>query len=153
MNAAADVILGTYPSWSHLVLRLALGITFFAHGAQKVFGAFGGPGLQSTITTFRQYLGIPPAATVLAAVVECFGGLAMILGFLSRPVALAMLGLMVVAVWKVHFQHGFFLNLQNTPGKGHGFEFNFVLAAMALAIAIGGAGRWSIDRVLWSAFR
>jgi len=150
MNTAADVILGTYPSWSHLVLRLALGVTFFAHGSQKVFGAFGGPGLRNTINVFREYLGIPPAATVLAALVECFGGLAMVVGLLSRPVALAMIGVMATAAWKVHVKNGFFLNLQNEPGKGHGFEFNFVLAAMALAIAIGGGGRWSIDRLLWS---
>lgn len=150
MNAA-DVILGTYPSWSHLVLRVALGVIFFAHGAQKVFGWFGGPGLRNTMNTFRQYMGIPPAAAALAAFVECFGGLAMVLGFLARPVALAMLGVMLVAIVKVHFKHGFFINLQNTPGKGHGFEFNLALGAMALAILIGGAGQWSIDRALSSA--
>lgn len=147
MNAA-DVVLGTYPSWSHLVLRIALGATFFAHGAQKMFGWYGGPGLKNTVTTFKQYMGIPPAATIAAASVECFGGLAMILGLLSRPVALAMIGLMVVAAMKVHVKHGFFLNFQNAPGKGHGFEYNFVLGAMALSILIGGAGVLSIDRAL-----
>jgi putative oxidoreductase len=148
MNVA-DTVLGTYPSWSHLIVRVALGITFFAHGAQKVFGWYGGPGLKNTIATFKQYMGIPPAATVAAASVECFGGLLMIAGILARPVALAMIVVMVVAAVKVHVPHGFFLNFQSTPGKGHGFEYNFVLAAMALSILIGGAGVLSIDRALW----
>src|SRR6266545_3875999 len=69
-----DMILGSYPSWSLLIARIVLGIIFFAHGAQKVFGWFGGPGLRGVIGYFKQSLGIPAPATVLAALIECFGG-------------------------------------------------------------------------------
>jgi putative oxidoreductase len=147
MDDLLALVFGTFPSWSHLVIRLALGVIFFAHGAQKVFGWFGGRGLSATIAGFRQ-MNIPPAATVLAAFVECFGGLAVLVGFLTRPAALGLIGVMLVAIAKVHVAHGFFLNWSMTPGKGHGYEFNLALLAMALAILIGGGGVLSIDRLI-----
>ena len=146
MDTWLDLLLGTYPSWSRLVVRLALGIVMFAHGAQKVFGWFGGHGLKATIQAFQQHLKIPPAATVLAAFVECFGGLVLIVGFLARPAALGIIGIMVVAVATVHWKNGFFLATQ--PGQSNGWEYNFALAAMALAVLIGGAGALSIDFLL-----
>jgi len=147
MQDLVDLVFGTYSSWSHLVVRIVLGIVFFAHGAQKTFGWFGGRGLSATIAGFRQ-MNIPPAATAIAAFTECFGGLAMIVGFLARPAALGLIVVMLVAVAKVHAQHGFFLNFALTPGKGHGYEFNLVLIAMSLSILIGGAGAFSIDRLV-----
>jgi putative oxidoreductase len=143
MDDALDLLLGTYPSWSRLVVRLALGLVFFAHGAQKVFGWFGGHGLKATVQTFQQYLKVPPAATTLAAFVECFGGLALVVGFLARPAAVGIIVVMLVAIAKVHWRNGFFL--ATAPGQGNGWEFNFVLIAMAVAVLIGGAGALSID--------
>ncbi len=125
MPAALDAVLGTYPSWSHLVVRLALGVVFFAHGSQKVLGWFGGHGLAGTVKMFQA-------------------------GLLARPAAVGIIVVMLVAIAKVHGKHGFFLNL-GVPGKGPGYEFNFVLIAMALSILIGGAGVLSIDRALWLA--
>jgi putative oxidoreductase len=147
MRDLVDVLFGTYPSWSHLLVRLGLGIVFFAHGAQKTFGWFGGRGLAATIAGFRQ-MNIPPAAATFAALVECLGGLAMIVGFLARPAALGLIVVMLVAIAKVHGQHGFFLNFALTPGKGHGYEFNLALIAMALSVLIGGAGAFSIDHLI-----
>jgi putative oxidoreductase len=149
MAATLDAVLATYPSWSLLVVRLALGVVFFAHGAQKVLGWFGGPGLDGTIKMFRG-MGVPPAATVLAAFIEFFGGGAMILGLLVRPAAVGIMVVMFVAITMVHAKHGFFLNL-GVPGKGPGYEYNFVLIAMALAILIGGGGILSLDRAIWLA--
>jgi putative oxidoreductase len=143
-----DLVFGTYPSWSHLVVRLGLGAVFFAHGAQKVLGWFGGPGLRGTITYFQQGLGIPPAATVMAALIEFVGALCLIVGFLARPAALGIIAVMLVAIGTVHRKHGFFVNWALTPGKGHGYEFNLVLIAMALSILMGGAGVFSVDRLL-----
>ena len=147
MQDLVDLVFGTYPSWSHLVVRVGLGIVFFAHGAQKTFGWFGGHGLSATIGGFRQ-MNIPPAATALAAFTECFGGLALIVGFVARPAALGLILVMLVAVAKVHAKNGFFLNFALAQGKGHGYEFNLVLIAMALSIVIGGAGALSIDRLI-----
>lgn len=147
MDNLVDVVFGTFPSWSHLVVRLGLGVIFFAHGAQKVFGWFGGGGLKATIAGFRQ-MNIPPAATVVAAVVECFGGLAVLLGFLVRPAALGLIVVMLVAIAKVHARNGFFLNWYMTPGKGHGYEFNLALLAMALALLIAGGGALAVDRLI-----
>lgn len=147
MEDAIQFVFGTFPSWSHLVVRLILGIIFFAHGAQKVFGWFGGRGLRETIAGFRQ-MGIPPAATVVAACIECFGGLAMIVGFLARPAALGLIVVMLVAISKVHVRNGFFLNWSMAQGKGHGYEFNLALIAMALSILIGGGGLLSVDRLI-----
>lgn len=148
MDNTVDLLLATYPSLSMLIVRLGAGIVFFAHGAQKVFGWFGGPGLKATIQTFQNYMKIPPAATVLAALIECFGGLALIVGLLVRPAAVGLIVVMLVAVVKVHGPNGFFINFAGTPGKGHGFEFNFVLIMMLLAILLAGAGVLSIDRAL-----
>jgi putative oxidoreductase len=147
MQDLMDIVFGTYPSWSHLIVRLGLGVVFFAHGAQKVFGWFGGYGLTQTVAGFRQ-MHIPAAATVAAACIECFGGLAMIVGLLARPVALGLIVVMLVAIKKVHSRHGFFLNWSLAQGKGHGFEFNLALIAMALSILIGGAGALSIDGLI-----
>jgi putative oxidoreductase len=148
MDNTVDLLLATYPSVSMLLVRLGAGIVFFAHGAQKVFGWFGGPGLKATIQTFQSYMKIPPPATVLAAFIECFGGLALIVGLLVRPAAVGLVAVMLVAVVKVHGRNGFFINFSGTPGKGHGFEFNFVLIMMLLAVLLAGAGVLSIDRAL-----
>lgn len=147
MEDLIALVFGTYPSWSHLVVRLALGTVFFAHGAQKTFGWFGGRGLSATIGGFRS-MGIPPWATTIAAFTECFGGLAMIVGVLVRPAAVGLIIVMLMAIVKVHAAHGFFVNFAMTPGKGHGYEFNLVLTAMALSILIGGAGALSLDRLV-----
>lgn len=143
-----DIIFGSYPSWSLLIVRVVLGIIFFAHGAQKVFGWFGGPGLKGTIGYFKQSLGIPAGATVIAAFTECFGGLAILVGFLARPAALGLVCVMLVAVAKVHWKNGFYLNMSMTPGKGHGYEFNLALIGLALAVLVGGAGLFSVDRLI-----
>ena len=146
MDNALDLLLGTYPSWSRLVVRLALGIVFFAHGSQKLLGWFGGHGLKATIQVFQQYMKVPPAVTVLVALIEFLGGIAMIVGLLARPFALGLIVIMLVAIAKVHWKNGFFLASQ--PGQSNGWEFNFVLIAMALAVLIGGAGALSVDVLL-----
>ena len=147
MNDLVSLVFGTFPSWSHLVTRLALGAIFFAHGAQKALGWFGGRGLKETIAGFRQ-MGIPPAATLAAALVECLGGLALIPGLLVRPAALGLIAVMVVAIAKVHARNGFFLNWSVAQGKGHGYEANLAFLAMAVACLIAGGGALSLDLLI-----
>ncbi|MFZ1058618.1 MAG: DoxX family protein [Candidatus Rokuibacteriota bacterium] len=141
-------LFGTYPSWSLLVVRVVLGVIFFAHGAQKLFGWFGGYGLKGTIGYFQQALKIPAPLTVLCALTECFGGLAVLVGFLSRPAALGLAIVMLVAIAKVHIPNGFFINWSLQQGKGHGYEMNLALIAMAAAVFVGGGGAVSVDRLI-----
>jgi putative oxidoreductase len=113
-----------------------------------VFGLFGGPGLKGTIGYFQSSLGVPPALGVLAALTECFGGLAVFVGLLTRLAALGLIVVMLVAVAKVHWRNGFFLNMSLQSGKGHGFEFNWALIGMALALLVGGGGAKSLDLLI-----
>src|ERR1700682_6697686 len=94
-KSAMEILFATFASKSLLIVRVVLGVIFFAHGAQKVFGWYGGPGLRGVIGYFKQSLGVPAPLTVLAALTECFGGLAMIVGLLVRPAAA---GLVIVLV-------------------------------------------------------
>lgn len=143
-----DMLLGTFGSRPLLIVRVVLGVIFFAHGAQKVFGWFGGPGLRGVIAYFKQALGVPAPLTVLAALTEFLGGVAMIVGFLVRPAAVGLIIVMLVAIATVHWKNGFFINWSLAPGKGHGYEMNLALIGMALAVLVGGAGVGSIDRWL-----
>lgn len=85
---------------------------------------------------------------MLAALTECFGGLAVLLGFLARLAALGLIVNMLVAIATVHWPHGFFLNWSLEQGKGHGFEFNLALIGLAGSVLVGGAGAVSIDRMI-----
>ena len=143
-----EMLFATFPSKSLFIVRVVLGVIFFAHGAQKVFGWFGGPGLRGVIGYFKQSLGIPAPLTVLAAFVEFLGGLAMVFGILVRPSAVGLILVMLVAIAKMHWPNGFFINWGLQPGKGHGYEMNLALIAMALAVLVGGAGILSIDRLI-----
>ena len=141
-------LFGTYPSWSLLIVRVVLGVIFFGHGAQKLFGWFGGYGLKGTIGYFQQALKIPPWLTVFCALTECFGGLAVLVGFLSRPAALGLIIVMLVAIERVHWPNGFFINWSLQQGKGHGYEMNLALIAIEAAVLIGGGGAVSVDRLI-----
>jgi putative oxidoreductase len=129
------------------VLRLTLGVIFFVHGAQKLFGWFGGFGYKQTMAVFTGQMGIPAPLALLAIVAEFFGGLGLIAGFLGRVAAVGVLAAMVVAMVMVHWRHGFFMNWYGNQ-EGEGVEYHLLAIALALAIAIGGSGAFSLDRVL-----
>jgi putative oxidoreductase len=135
--------------WGLTVLRVAVGLVFIAHGAQTLFGLFGGPGLAATAERFAQ-LGLP-AAYPLAAVsgiVQFAGGLMLLLGAWTRWAAIALAAGTAAAVWFAHLAHGFFLNWSLTPGVGHGYEYHFVLIGSCVCLALSGAGELSIDGLL-----
>jgi putative oxidoreductase len=123
-------------------LRLCLGAVFLAHGGQKLFGMWDGPGLTGT-AGFLTSLGLTPAypLAVLVAVTEFAGGVLLIVGGFTRWVALALAVDMAVAVWKVHYIHGFFLN---SPG-GAGVEFCLVLIGGLICLMLTGPGAFSVD--------
>jgi putative oxidoreductase len=125
-----------------LVLRLVLGGVFAAHGAQKLFGSFGGPGIEGT-AGFHEQLGIKSAKpmAILAGLAEFVGGILVIAGFLTPLAALALIVVMIVAILKVHLENGFF-------AASGGYEFNLVLIAVAVALLLAGSGAYGIDAAL-----
>jgi len=129
------------------LLRLALGVVFFAHGAQKMLGWFGGAGYSGTMTFFTQTLGVPSVLAELAILAEFLGGIGLILGFLTRIAAFGIAIDMMVAVAMVHASNGFFMNWFGNQ-HGEGFEFHILAIAMALFALVHGAGALSIDRAL-----
>lgn len=134
--------LSTNAGWSALALRIPVGIIFAAHGAQKLFGWFGGYGLEGT-GQWMASIGLAPGylMALLAGSAEFFGGLALIAGLLVRPAA-AMLGFaMLVAIFSVHIGNGLFMS-------NNGYEFGLVLLAASVSLMVSGAGRASVDSML-----
>jgi putative oxidoreductase len=134
--------------WAPVALRLGLAVIFIAHGGQKLFGLWSGPGLQPTIEAFERSLGVPSYLTLIVVGTEFFGGLTLLLGFLTRIAAAGLAADMTAAIIKVHFMNGFFLNWSITPGRGHGIEFNLALLAMTLSLLLSGPGKLALDRLL-----
>jgi putative oxidoreductase len=131
------------------ILRFVLGVIFFAHGAQKMLGWFGGYGFSGTMGFFTDVMHIPVLFAFLAITAEFFGGLGLILGFLTRIAALGIFANMVVAIAMVHYRFGFFMNWTGAQ-KGEGFEYHLLVLAITAFLMIRGAGAVSIDRVLAS---
>lgn len=123
------------------VLRIAAGLFLVPHGAQKLFGWFGGHGLSATGQFFQTKLGLPAGIALVAGLIEFFGGLALALGLLTRPAAALATGLLLVAAVQVHLGAGFFW----TAG---GFEYPLLWGIVTLAYAIRGGGRYSIDALI-----
>jgi len=140
-------ILNTSNDLAVAVVRLVLGCVFFAHGAQKMLGWFGGYGFSGTMGFFTHQMGIPAPFAFLAICAEFFGGLGLIVGFLGRIAAFGILFEMIVAIAIVHRHNGFFMNWGGDQ-KGEGFEYHLLAVAIALAIAIKGSGALSVDRFL-----
>jgi putative oxidoreductase len=129
------------------ILRLVLGVVFFAHGAQKMLGWFGGFGFSGTMGFFTGTMHIPAPLAFLAIAAEFLGGLGLILGFLTRIAAFGIAVNMLVAIATVHSAVGFFMNWNGTQ-KGEGFEFHLLVLAMTAFLMIRGAGAFSIDRAI-----
>jgi putative oxidoreductase len=123
-------------------LRIPVGIIFSAHGAQKLFGWFGGYGLAGT-GQWMDSIGLAPGVlmALLAGAVEFFGGLALMAGLLVRPAAASLAVAMLVAIFAVHLDKGLFV-------AANGYEFALALLAVAVALVISGAGRGSVDRAI-----
>ncbi len=132
--------------WSYPLIRAATGLILMPHGAQKLFGWFGGDGLEGTGGFFAQNLGLEPGVLWAALVggIEFFGGLFLALGFLTRPAALGVTILMVV-VFAVHLPNGFF-------SYENGYEYPLLWGLVALAIAFKGGGEMSLDRAIGREF-
>jgi putative oxidoreductase len=123
------------------LIRITAGLLLVPHGAQKLFGWFGGYGIEATGQFFASKLGLPASLALLAGMIEFFGGLMLAVGLFTRPVAALVVGLMAVAVLQVHLGAGFFWT-------GGGFEYPLFWGIVALAFVIRGGGRYSVDRLI-----
>jgi putative oxidoreductase len=141
-NSLINRILTTDNSLGSLALRLPAGIIFAAHGAQKLFGAFGGYGLEGT-GQWMASIGLEPGylMALAAGSAEFFGGIALLLGLLVRPAAAMLAFTMLVAIFAVHASNGLFMS-------NNGYEFGLSLLAISVALAFYGGGAFSVDRLL-----
>lgn len=140
-------IISTENNWAALVLRVGLGLVIFPHGAQKLFGWFGGYGLEGTLNYFTQTMGLPLFLAVLVIAAESLGSLGLIVGFLTRFAAFGIACVMTGAILTVHLKNGFFMNWAGNQA-GEGFEFHLLALTLAVAIMITGGGKASIDSYL-----
>lgn len=136
--------LGTIDSFGPTVLRLALAIVMFPHGAQKVLGWFGGHGFQATIRTFTETMHIPYVLALAVIITEFAGSILLAAGFLTRLWGIGFAVLMAVAAVKVHAANGFFMNWQGNQ-EGEGFEYHILAFGMAITLLILGGGKFSAD--------
>jgi putative oxidoreductase len=130
--------------WAHTLLRVALGLILIPHGMQKLFGAFGGPGMNGFTGVLQKY-GYPPGFSTFIAwpimITEFFGGILLVLGLFTRPVAVAVLIFMLEAA-RFHWGlAGFFWTAR-------GNEYPLILAALAFYFIVQGGGRLSADAKL-----
>ena len=129
-----------------LVLRLVVGATFAAHGAQKLFGVWGGAGLAGT-GAYLDSLGLSPGypLAVAVALTQFAGGLLLIAGLVTGYVTVLLAFTVLGAMWNVHLAHGFFINWGSVAGRGHGVEYHLVSLAALFCLALTGPGAFSIE--------
>ncbi|MED5294290.1 MAG: DoxX family protein [Pseudomonadota bacterium] len=135
-------VISSSDSLAPLALRVPAGIIFMAHGAQKLFGWFGGYGLEGT-GQWMASIGLEPGylMALAAGSAEFFGGLALLIGLLVRPAAVVLAFTMLMAIFSVHAANGLFMS-------NNGYEFALSLLAIATSLAISGGGRASLDAVM-----
>ncbi len=139
MKALLNTLFSTRAGFGLTAVRIIVGIIFIAHGSQKLFGAFGGYGLEGT-GQWMASIGLNPGylMALLSGSGEFFGGLALLLGLLARPAAAVLVFLLAVAIVSVHLSNGLFMS-------NNGYEFALALLGGALAVLIEGAGKLSLD--------
>jgi putative oxidoreductase len=139
MNTLIRKLMESNDSFAPLALRIPIGIIFMAHGAQKLFGWFGGYGLEGT-GGWMESIGLAPGflMALLAGSAELFGGLFILLGLLIRLSSIALAFTMVVAIFSVHFANGLFMS-------NNGYEFGLALLAASVSLAISGGGKLALD--------
>ncbi|WP_397453393.1 DoxX family protein [Pseudomonas sp. NA-150] len=142
MSSLIKTVFATRAGFGLTVLRIIVGIVFVAHGGQKLFGLFGGYGLAGT-AQYMESLGLTPGYMMasLAGGAEFFGGVALIIGLLARPAAVALIFMTLVAIFSVHIHNGLFM-------ANNGMEFALALLGGLIAVLIEGPGRLSLDRAI-----
>ncbi len=142
-------LLQTSDDATDLILRLALAVVFFPHGAQKALGWFGGFGFSGTMSFFTGKMGIPAVLALLVIAAEFLGSLGLFVGLLARVAAFGIFCVMAVALTAVHYKIGFFMNwFGQMPAGNEGYEYHILALALAFAVMVRGAGPVSVDHAL-----
>ncbi len=139
-----ESLTGTHADWIVGIARVVLGIIFFAHGAQKMLGWYGGSGLASSMRTFTEHLHLPSTLAFLVIAGELVSGVGLIVGLFSRIAAVFIALTMVGAIATVHFRFGFFMDWFGSQ-KGHGIEYHLLAIVLALVVVVKGGGAFSLD--------
>ena len=140
-------IIATDDNVLSFIARVVVGAVIFAHGAQKLFGWFGGHGWGGTMEFFTRW-GFPAILVAALILTESIGMLLLILGFLGRVWAALLAVTMVVAVIKARHITHFFMNWYMEPRRPEGFEYHVLVMGFVAIVLVAGSGRWSIDRML-----
>ena len=152
MTTFMKYLFQTNDNFSYWVPRVILGCVFLPHGAQKLFGWFGGFGFTNTMTYFTQTAGLPWIIAFLIIIGESLGSLGLILGFFTRLSALGLICIMVGAIITVHIPNGFFMNWFGKQA-GEGFEYHLLVIGMSIPLLISGGGKYSVDMLIHKYFR
>jgi len=140
-----DNIFNTSDSYAPLVIRVMLGLVVFPHGAQKLFGWFGGYGFSGTMGFFTDMMGLPWLIGFLVIILESIGAIALLVGVATRVMALIYFVLALGILFSSHLQHGFFMNWFGNQ-QGEGYEYFLLWIGMAISLLLTGGGRYSVDR-------
>ena len=142
-----QLLFSTQSDWPGFILRIVLGVVMFPHGAQKVFGWFGGYGFAATMDFFTKSMKLPWIISVLVILIELFGAVGLILGFASKVWALALMVVMIGAIYTTNMKNGFFMNwFGNQPGEG--YEYHLLVIGICMVIVLIGSGRFSMDGLI-----
>ncbi len=131
-----------------LVARVFLGVVIFPHGAQKLFGWFGGYGYNGTMGFLTGPAGLPWIVAFLVIIIEFFAALFLIFGFFTRLAAFGIIANFLGVLFSTHIQNGFFMNWGMQPNKGEGYEYFILLFGLAIISLIAGGGKASVDAAL-----
>ena len=152
MTTFMKYLFQTNDNFSYWVPRVILGCVFLPHGAQKLFGWFGGFGFTNTMTYFTQTAGLPWIIAFLIIMGESLGSLGLIVGFFTRLSALGLICIMVGAIITVHIPNGFFMNWFGKQA-GEGFEYHLLVIGMSIPLLVSGGGKYSVDMLIHKNFR
>ena len=152
MSTFMKYLFKTNDKFSYWIPRVILGCVMFPHGAQKLFGWFGGFGFTNTMTYFTQTAGLPWIIAFLIIMGESLGSLGLIVGFFTRLSALGLICIMVGAITTVHIPNGFFMNWFG-KNAGEGFEYHLLVIGMSIPLLISGGGKYSVDGLINKYFR
>jgi putative oxidoreductase len=140
-------LFSTQQEWIGLVLRLILGGIMLPHGAQKMFGWFGGYGYDTTMKFFTDTMKLPVIVAFLVIFLEFFGAIGLLIGVASRLWAIGLIAIMIGAIITTNFKHGFFMNWFGNQ-SGEGYEYHLLIIGICIAILIVGSGRFSLDGLI-----